>query len=264
MFDSLHLMKWVCMNRRTFFSIHVFHLIVQGVAGFCSCHSCCGQMVDPEPPGIEKTQLAEKAVVHDQSFGVDLVASRIYVLVGKTGLGHEHAVVGHLRSGNLILGVADNAGALTFDMATFRADGDNARQFLQLSGKTDAGTQQQVTANMLGEDVLDVAQHPTALFSVRSSLLDAVQKPSGPPAYSLRGHFTLRGVTRPLTLRVETESDARILRLRGDFRIRQTNFKIKPYTQFGGVVGVSDELRIWGDLVLILGMQQKPELGDTK
>jgi len=179
---------------------------------------------------------------------VDLAKSRVYVFVGKTGLGHNHAVSGLLQAGRVMLGAADQAGMLVFDMRSFTADTIEARKALGLSGETDASTQQQVQANMTGPDVLDVARHPTATFQIRSALSAKQQVSGRPPIYELLGTFTLHGVAREVMIPVEVVQPGEWLRLRGMFVIKQTDFGMKPYKKLGGVVGVADELRITGDL----------------
>ena len=178
---------------------------------------------------------------------VDLATSRVYVLVGKSGLvGHVHAVEGRLAAGQVALGAREQAGALVFDMRSFLADTPAARQVLGVAGDVDAGTQQQTNANMLGPEVLDVARHPTARFDIRSALPTARQ----PPGYDLVGTFTLHGVTRPLTLQIQADEGPAGVRLRGGFALLQTDFGMRPYAKFGGMVGVADELKIWGDILL--------------
>ena len=179
---------------------------------------------------------------------VELAGSRVYVFVGKAGLGHDHAVAGSLQAGRLRLGAAEQAGTLVFDMRSFRADTPEARKILGLPGATDDGTRKQVDDNMLGPAVLDVAKHPTATFEVRSSLPSPRPAAAGKTAYDLVGLFTLHGVTRPVTIRVEAEAADPLVRLWGGFAIKQTDFGMKPFAKFGGVVGVADELRIYGDI----------------
>ncbi len=181
---------------------------------------------------------------------VDLVASRVYVFVGKTGLGHNHAVSGLLQAGRVAVGAADQAGMLVFDMRSFTADTVEARKALGLPGETDASTQKQVQANMTGPDVLDVARHPTATFQIRSALSSKQQVQGRPPVYELIGVFTLHGVMREVMIPVEVEQRGEWLRLRGMFVIKQTDFGMKPYKKLGGVVGVADELRITGDMLV--------------
>ena len=95
--------------------------------------------------------------------GVELKTSRVYVFVGKTGLGHEHAVLGMLKAGELHLGREKDAGKLEFDMRSFVADTPDARGYVGLKGETDRATQQKVNSNMLGPDVLNVASFPTEI-----------------------------------------------------------------------------------------------------
>lgn len=187
---------------------------------------------------------------------VDRAASRVYVFVGKTGLGHNHAVAGNVLSGRIRLDAAEEAGTLVFDMRSFRADTAEARRALGLEGETDAGTQQQVNDNMLGPAVLDVQKHPTATFQIRSSLRSPRAGARGQPVYDLTGTFTLHGVSRPITIPVEFEPLAGSIRLRGGFSIRQTDFGMKPYTKLGGVVGVADELKIYGDIRCLAAAQE--------
>ena len=183
--------------------------------------------------------------------GVDLTSSRVYVFVGKTGFGHDHAVVGRLQAGEIRLDAAEQAGRLVFEMGSVLADTSEARKVLGLAGETDAGTQKQTTDNMLGPEVLDVARHPTATLEIRSALPAPQGAPAGRKAvYELNGTFTLHGVTRQVVIPVEIESLDGVIRLSGGFPIKQTDFGMKPYKKLGGVVGVADDLKIYGDIRL--------------
>lgn len=184
---------------------------------------------------------------------VDLAGSRVYVFVGKTGLGHDHAVTGGLQAGRLRLGAAEQAGMLVFNMRSFQADATEARKLLGLAGETDADTRRQVDENMLGPAVLDVARHPTATFEIRSALPAPQQPGTDKLAYDLVGTFTLHGVSRPLTVRAEAQAAGPVVRLWGGFAIRQTDFAMKPFAKLGGLVGVADELKIYGDIRVASG-----------
>lgn len=181
---------------------------------------------------------------------VDVKTSRVYILVDKTGFGHQHGVVGRLRSGKLTLGAAAKAGQIVFDMPSFEADTADGRKYVGLEGDTDADTRQKVNANMLGEKVLNVKEFPTATFDVDSALDTGKRLPSGHPLYELRGRFTLHGTTRPLVLKAEAVAGARSIHLRGKFTVLQTQYGMKPYTAALGAVGVADQLTIWGEIDL--------------
>lgn len=187
---------------------------------------------------------------------VDIAGSRVYVFVGKTGLGHEHAVTGAVAAGRVRLGAAERAGTLVFDMRSFRADLPEARKLLGLEGETDPGTRKQVDDNMLGPAILDVSRHPTATLEIRSALPATQRSADGKTAYDLVGMFTLHGTARPVAIRAEAEMAGSVVRLWGSFVIRQTDYGIKPFSKLGGVIGVADELRIYGDIRVAKGATQ--------
>lgn len=172
----------------------------------------------------------------------------MYVFVGKTGFGHEHGVVGQIKQGRIQLDAARDAGGLVFDMASFAADTAEARKLVGLQTPTDASTQQQVTANMRGADVLDVARYPTASFVIKG--IARLPQPSqrGLPQYQLTGDFWLHGVSRPIQVIAEAEEQNGWIHLRGGFSMLQSQFGITPFSKAFGALGVTDQLNVWGDL----------------
>lgn len=194
--------------------------------------------------------LAGPVQADDSSLPVNVSASRVYIYVGKTGLGHNHGVEGRLKSGSLQLDGSDAGGELVFDMTSFDADTDAARRYVGLAGSTDASTKQQVNANMKGAAVLDVQRYPTAKFVVDGVKRTEKKSREGHPLYELSGKFTLHGQTRPLKLEASVEERSEGLRLRGKFSILQTQYGIRPYSKAFGAVGVADQLTIYGDIQL--------------
>jgi polyisoprenoid-binding protein YceI len=176
---------------------------------------------------------------------VDVKQSRVYVFVGKAGLGHEHGMVGLVQSGTLQLGAMRDAGSIVFDTGSFEADTPEARAYVKLAGDIDVGTRKQVTNTMLGAGVLDVQQFPTATFKIQSAVAADPRKPG---LIKLDGEFTLHGVTKPLQVLAQSETVKGKVRLHGKFTILQSQYGIKPYTKLLGAVGVTDQLTIWGDL----------------
>ena len=119
-----------------------------------------------------------------------------------------------MRSGSLKLDANTTAGQIVFDMPTFVADTDEARKYVGLSGSTSDSTKRQVNDNMLGPDVLNVKEHPTATFDVDSALPLTKKSKSDNPIYQLRGTFHLRGVSRPLVIEAEAVAKGNVTRLR--------------------------------------------------
>ena len=180
-----------------------------------------------------------------QSGDVDTAQSVIYVFIGKTGLGHEHAAEGKLVSGTVHLGAKESAGELVFDMKSFVTETPASRKHVGLEGEVGSSTADQVTASMKGHAVLNVAKFPQSRFVIDSALPG---KQSG--EFSLSGKLTLRGVTRPLQIDVTSEDAKGMVHLRGQFSLVQSQYGIKPYRKAFGTVGVADELKIWGELWL--------------
>lgn len=200
--------------------------------------------------GLQAQEPGQRSVREKQSpepGDVNTDASRVYVFVGKMGLGHEHAVVGPIKSGHLHLGSSTEAGQLEFDMTCFTADTEEARRYLGLKGATARATQADVTRNMLGSDVLDVRRFPAATFKIESAQRLKPQ-PGQPSQYELSGKFTLHGVTRNLRFAVAAERKDGKLHVWGRFAIRQTEFGITPFSKGFGAVGVADSLTIHGEI----------------
>lgn len=185
-----------------------------------------------------------------QSGAVVKEKSRIYVFVAKKNAGHDHGIEGNVADGEIHLDRAQNTGRLSFDLRSLSADGAAARTFFNMPGEVDADTQAAVNANMHGAAVLNIAQFPTAEFVITQlQVLPADPAQAGRP-YQLDGEFTLHGVKRPLQIVATAESVAGLIRLRGRFAMKQTDFGIKPYSKLLGAVGIADELQVYGDIWL--------------
>lgn len=178
---------------------------------------------------------------------IDTDLSRIFIFVDKTGFGHQHGVAGRIKGGFLRV-AKESAGKILFDMPSFRADTLEARRRVGLAGASSQDEQDQVTANMLGESVLDVARFPTALFAVTSVRRFEERSSTGMKQFALDGDFTLHGVTRAVNITATGEQERGYLHLKGSFPLRQTDFGIRPFKKALGAVGVGDVLTVYGDL----------------
>ena len=192
-----------------------------------------------QQPATQKTDFRHSEINTD--------ASRVYIFVDKTGFGHQHGVVGFLSEGTLRI-AERSAGHMVFDMRSFAADTADARRYIGLEGETDAGTQQQVNANMLGSAVLDVNRFPTARFDIDSMRSIEAKSASGKPQFQIDGKFTLHGVARPLQFIAEGTIQKGYLHLIGSFPLQQTAFGIRPFSKALGAVGVADQLTVYGDI----------------
>ncbi len=174
---------------------------------------------------------------NSRTFTVDTQRSRATIDVGKTGAfsfaGHTHEVEAPLTSGVVHLdpdALSRSDVRLEFNAAAMRVTG---------KGES-ADDVPKVTQTMLGEQVLDVKTHPSISFESTS-----VTAKGALPSLelSVAGRLTIRGTARPVTAPVAVRVDGTTLTATGTFKIKQTEFGIKPVS-VGGVVKVKDELTI--------------------
>ena len=217
-----------------------------GVTGFCLVVLLVSYA--PAQESSSSTEIAPGV----KSGQVELSVSRVYVRVGKVGLGHEHAASCKLASSTLRLtpDASGSFGTLVFDMKSFEADSDASRKYVGLPGSTDDDTKKKVNQNLLGKEVLDVEKYPTATFVAKNvTKLEEVSK-RGLPKYKFAGDFTLHGTTKPIEFAADVEVVKGWNHIRGGFAILQTEYGMKPYTTMLGAVGVADRLAIYGDLIV--------------
>jgi hypothetical protein len=217
--------------------------LVGAVAGRCSAQTNGSASVASGP-------IAATAPTVYEAGDVYVPGSRVYVFVGKgkSGLGHEHGVVGQFKQSRVNFNAPRDCGNLLFDMTSFAADTPDARKYIGLEGQIDASTQQQVNTNMRGQAVLDVAQFPTASFSIKEIAPLPERSKRGLPQYKITGDFSLHGMTRPIQIVADVEDRGGWMHIRGGFNMLQSQYGITPFTKALGVIGVSDQLTVWADL----------------
>ncbi len=199
--------------------------------------------------GSTSTSKIESKAATLNSGDVSLEFSRVYVRVGKVGMGHEHGVIGKLKEGSMSL--QTDRGKLVFDMSTFDADSKSARKYVGLEGDTAESTRKQVNANMRSDDVLAVSRFPTAQFDVSKVETQNKTNSKGNNIITITGDFTLHGTKKPVTIVGDVESKDGWYHVRGSFSILQSDFGIKPYSKMLGAVGVADKLEIFGDIWVV-------------
>ena len=176
-------------------------------------------------------------------WSIDSAASQITIMVGKAGLfrfaGHSHEVVADTVSGQVQFDPEDPASSsssvrLEIDATSLRVTGEG-------EPADDVPEVQQV---MLSDQVLDVAQFPTIAFVSREVTVDKADENEW--QLTIEGDLTLHGVERPQRIEVEVglEPGGDGLLAQGDFKIKQTDFGIKPPGGAGGLVKAKDELEI--------------------
>ena len=171
---------------------------------------------------------------------IDAARSQIRIEVGKTGMfgfaGHAHEVAATDVHGRVTLDPTDLQHAsvwLELPSVALRVTGKG-------ESPADAADVQKV---MAGNQVLDVVHFATIVFSSRRVLVTA--RAAGTADVVIEGDMTLRGTTRPMTIRASVVLDAGgQLTARGSFVLKQTDFGMVPVTAMGGTIRVKDELDV--------------------
>ena len=170
--------------------------------------------------------------VDAQQHKIDTQKSTLTIHVGKTGvlssLGHEHEVLAPIHSGTVDTGLHP-----TVEVRV------NAQELRVVDKGEPEKDRAEVQKTMSGPEVLDSVSHQEIVF--RST----VAEPAGPGQWTLDGNLTLRGQTRPVTVKV-TLKDGRYT---GAAIVKQTDFGIKPPGKAG--VKAKDEVRIGFDVWLV-------------
>jgi polyisoprenoid-binding protein YceI len=97
------------------------------------------------------------------------------------------------------------------------------------------------------EKVLDVFHYPTAVYESKEII---VQKVADARLNArLNGELSFHGVTQTLTLQANVNVLGTMLRIGGDFTLRQSDYGIKPVSFAAGALRLKDELKFTFDLV---------------
>ena len=179
-------------------------------------------------------------------FMVDPEASEIRLLVYRAGplarFGHNHVIIGRPR-GEIRTGVGAAASGFRLEVAveSFVADPPTARveEGDEFATEVSEQARRETRENMLGSDVLDAASHPL----IRIDSL-ALVGPRWNPTVLARA--TLRGATRDLRFPAVVIQQNDLLSVVANFRVRQSDFGVTPFTTLGGGLQVRDmiDLRI--------------------
>ena len=174
-------------------------------------------------------------------FALDTNASRFTVQAFATGM---LSTFGH----NPKISIRDYDGDVQFVPDTY----ENA--FLRVSVRTSA---MEVQDEMSGDDrkkleqtmfdVLEVQRFPTALYETRQI---TVQKQTEDLLLArATGTLSFHGVIQTQSLDARVSRLGTMLRISGDFSLRQSDYAIKPVSFAGGALRLKDELKFTFELV---------------
>jgi len=197
-------------------------------------------------PADQYHRLAQRGPV----YVVDADASRVAIYVYRTGplarLGHNHVVMATRMRGAIYL--PDDPGDGRFDLV-LPVEGlalDRPEWRRETAGAFDgtlsADAIEGTRKNMLGADVLDGDRYPR--IAIR-----ATSVAGGLPVLTVKADIVLHGVRNSVEVPVRVTRDGDRIAVEGQFRIRQTDFGIEPFSAAAGALRVGDALGIHFRLV---------------
>lgn len=100
------------------------------------------------------------------------------------------------------------------------------------------------------QDVLEIVRYPEIVFM--STKVSARQTAEAQYQARIDGNLTLHGVTRDQQINAQvTVNPGGLLRARGEFPLRQSDYNIKAVSAVGGTLRMRDELRLSFDISAI-------------
>jgi hypothetical protein len=205
--------------------------------------------------GTETTAVATDypADLHGaQLYKLSAEQSTLHILVYRGGamanLGHNHVISSHSVAGYVWLHdelshsgftVTQTVNDLIVDDAQTRSDEGADFQTI-VNDSSRAGTR----TNMLKPEQLDGEHFPSLRLSSVAITGDRTQ-----PQVKVR--ITIKEQSREVMVPVQLTADKKLLRARGQFKIKLTDFAITPYSVAMGALKVEDELTIKFELVAV-------------
>jgi polyisoprenoid-binding protein YceI len=170
-------------------------------------------------------------------YAVDAKASRFTVQAFAAGI---LSAVGH----NPILAIRDFRGDVHFSSETLQVGGFHLSiKAASLSVQDDISDKDRREIERLtNEQVLEVAKYPEVTYE--APIISITRLGDSLYSAALDGNLTLHGVTcrQPVTARIAVFG--KTLRASGDFRLKQTEYQIKPISVAGGAIKLKDELKL--------------------
>lgn len=192
-----------------------------------------------------------------RTYPLDAKRSLLVVQVFKEGamsaLAQDHAMHATELSGSIVADVASPQSAsvnVVVQTKTIVNDDPKMRTKYGLPLDIAEGDRASIGNTMRGPEVLDVAKHPTITF--RSTSVDVAVAPDGKTAKGkITGDFTLRGVTRKLTMPVtiSLSNDGNTIEANGSVRFKGSDWGMAPLSMFLGGIKNKDELLLHVHLV---------------
>jgi polyisoprenoid-binding protein YceI len=157
-----------------------------------------------------------------------------------SSFGHNHTI--GIREFTGEANITPNSIAPASMHLTIKADS------LAVLDKVSASDKQEIETKMRNE-VLETGQYATISF--KSTNISADKTAEGQYDIQIWGDVTLHGVSKSIWFKGQMTLNGNTLRSKGEFALRQSDFKIKPVSAAGGTIKVKDELKFSFEIVAV-------------
>jgi polyisoprenoid-binding protein YceI len=215
--------------------------------------SCAQPPVQPVPPAKPPAAAPTPSASIPEAasrFRVDPARTAVEVVVRRAGalsrFGHDHVITSTEESGTVWIGdgLSNSGFTLRLPVAGFDVDLPEARAAAgpEFAAAVPPSAREGTRENMLRPEVLDGNGHPT--IEIRS-----VAASGNWPDPTVRVSIDLKGVERAYDVPVHVTREAGVVSARGTLDLRQSDFRITPFSVAGGAIQVADALRVEFQLV---------------
>jgi len=97
------------------------------------------------------------------------------------------------------------------------------------------------------EEVLEIARFPEAVYESKQIAVEKLS--SGLLLARVQGELAFHGVTQSQSVEARVTDLGTMLRISGEFSLRQSDYAIKPFSFAGGALRLKDELKFSFELV---------------
>jgi len=228
---------------------HLARIAIHGLLWLGPAALLAGCANAPTVPAVPATSGAidAAAVVPSsaRTFDVDPARTTVTMLVYRAGplarLGHNHAIVSDLESGQVWLGSsAQSSGCeVRVPVAALVVDDPQARASAgaEFAGTVPDDARAGTRANMLRTEVLDAEHFPEIV--VRCAGADGTWQ-----QVLVHATIRLKGAERNIDVPVALDVANDVVTATGAFQIRQSDFGITPFSVAGGAIQVADPVDI--------------------
>jgi len=183
------------------------------------------------------------------TYQVDPEQSELAVQLYKAGFAsafaHDHVVTATRFSGEVVYDPDDLGSAsvsLEAEAAGLVVDEPEARSRYGIEGDLSDEDRAKIQSTMEGADQLAVEKYPTV------SLESTSVEPGENGQLQVTARFTLHGETRSVTFPAQVEVEDGGLHATGEFRFKQSDYGIKPFSAKLGAVRNQDEILLHFDV----------------